>query len=331
MPSMDFEFGGGDLDGFYKRKKARVYGEAQPDQGGEGSSVPAPNLPPEAPPIEVPGPSAPNPSVPTGPAGPYSPNPGGGDDVSKPSIKGPDPAAKGAFWPNTVRTDGYALPNPDYAPVSNFGNVPSGFEAANWNNPLMQTPKYVVGRLATQAASQAGGYNTPEFEKYFGESLKKVYGDQFQYLGKDRVRGPDGVEIDFISNYGAENAAPWWNPFDGSTGDAWSASTMPSGSGAWAWPETGGAEPFSGGQDFAAMMSSWLSHLQPPAQSNLPPPDYWQALLQQVSNPVVVNPGPTSQEWAALMAQLATPPPAPTYTPPNISIVDVAIYQTRTA
>jgi hypothetical protein len=110
-------------------------------------------------------------------------------------------------------TDGYAAPK---RIGSRGGSAPIGFEQANWGNQNVQTPKYAVGGLAHDLAQKVGGYNA-EFEKQFGDILKEAYGDEFRYMGADKVVGRDGHPVDFIVNWGTPEARLDWqtsNPND---------------------------------------------------------------------------------------------------------------------
>lgn len=320
---------GPDDPGFEARKRRRVTVIGGDTGGDPGvASVETRGLP------EAPSPPADPPAGPfTPPAGPYNPTNPGGDDLPPPAPPAPSPASTN--W----NTGGYKAPS--YV-ATNHGDLGGnwGFSAENWNDPNMQTPKYVIGRLTAEAARQAGGFNTPQFESIFGQNLKNAYGDYFTYLGGDKVRGPDGVDIDIISNYGADNAAPWWWPLYAE--DSWSGSAAGSGAGSGA----------SGGTDWAAIAASLFAPPQTAAASPAPPPiiiqapapapsgpppeywnallqsvsapsgppqEYWNALLQTVASPLVLDTGPSSEYWNALL-QAAQTPPQVSYTAPDINI-----------
>lgn len=114
---------------------------------------------------------------------------------------------------DTSAWDTHAYPAPTYV-AGNFGPAPAGFEAANWNDPNMQTPKYVIGRLAQEAlmASGASSYNDQAFKDLFSDNLQKAYGGAYRYDGKDLILGIDGGSVDFIANAGGPNPTLWWNP-----------------------------------------------------------------------------------------------------------------------
>lgn len=100
-------------------------------------------------------------------------------------------------------TDGYGNP---VNTMQASGGPMVGWEADNWNDANMQTPKYVAGRMWSNF--DAGNQDSV---RQAAEAFMSAYPGQYRYDGKDRlINLSDGSEVDFVAGYGGEGARFNW-------------------------------------------------------------------------------------------------------------------------
>jgi hypothetical protein len=110
---------------------------------------------------------------------------GAGLDTAAPEAAAPMPGSEA--W----NTEGYQAPQ--HLPAS-VGNVMPGWDATNWNDPNMQTPKYGVGRILSNFPGTLGG-----LKQAMPEIIKAYPGTTFD--GKDKISIPGvGDDIDVLIN-----------------------------------------------------------------------------------------------------------------------------------
>lgn len=97
-------------------------------------------------------------------------------------------------------THEYAIPQ---HVAQNPGQVMPGWDAANWANPNMQTPKYVVGRILSQYPHTIAGLADAMAE------IRMAYpGSLFD--GKDKVTIPGVGTIDVLQAAGGPGGGVAW-------------------------------------------------------------------------------------------------------------------------
>jgi hypothetical protein len=78
---------------------------------------------------------------------------------------------------------------------TNFGDAPPGYDAKNWNDPNMQTPKYGVTRIlmSVPGAGTVGGVKAAMAD------LERAY-PGITFDGKDKLTHPEFGTIDVVEN-----------------------------------------------------------------------------------------------------------------------------------
>src|SRR5262245_30756794 len=101
----------------------------------------------------------------------------------------------GGSMPRPVQARAIVTAADDKGP-NHFAPPPiRGYEAAKWHDLRYQSPKYKFGRALVGLAPTA-------------ENLQRVAESQgLAYLGRDRVRFPDGTVVDCIRDFGGPKAA----------------------------------------------------------------------------------------------------------------------------
>ena len=127
--------------------------------------------------------------------------------------KGTEPPPAAAPPPPPPRTDPWSGQGA-VAPTSNIGAM-TGYDAANFNDPNMQTLKYQVGRIASRYApgdptALNSLMNDPEFRRLFPNA-------RVVDANSGRINFGTGGDVDVIQNFGAPNAKWAWQPQDGGT------------------------------------------------------------------------------------------------------------------
>jgi len=94
--------------------------------------------------------------------------------------------------------------------------VMSGYDATNWNNPLMQTAKYQVGRIVSRY-----DLTRPDAINSIMADIKRHFPNAYLVDAKSgRINlGQGDGDVDIIENYGAANArGAWQDRLDAPTG-----------------------------------------------------------------------------------------------------------------
>lgn len=129
---------------------------------------------------------------------------------------------------DTSQWDTDSYPKPQHIAQSFAATPPPGFDATNWNDPNMQTPKYVWGRIASNY-----DMTKPEGIQAAVAEFQKAY-PTVKFDGKDRIWGIPGISgtVDIVAAMGSDRAMPWWN--DESGGPPPDQMTAPGGPSAFA-------------------------------------------------------------------------------------------------
>ena len=89
----------------------------------------------------------------------------------------------------------------------------AGWDQTNWDDPNMQTPKYVVGRILSNYTPSMDGLGAAM------EEIQAAYpGAEFD--GKDKIIIPGLGTIDVLVNAGGDNMSWAWQDLTNSPGDA---------------------------------------------------------------------------------------------------------------
>lgn len=91
----------------------------------------------------------------------------------------------------------------------NFGNV-EGFDAANFNDPNMQTAKYQAGRIF----SNYDPNNANVLQAILGDSQFRAQFPNAKGVGPDKIDFGDGRPVDIIRGHGAPGAKFSWQTED---------------------------------------------------------------------------------------------------------------------
>jgi len=199
------------------------YDPQQPVDGPEGPAAPNPTDPnapippaPPAPPPVTTDPAYPKPGAP--PVGTPLPNePGysylGGSrsyDERTGTYRTAEEMARLDAEKNAPyaqwNTGGYA--RPAFTSTTYNKNAVSGYDPAKWNDPLHQTPKYVVGRILS-------GYNLndpQQLQAAMNDIIKAYPGSTWG--GRDVITIPGIGPVDVIRDFGGESGIAW-QPEDG--------------------------------------------------------------------------------------------------------------------
>ena len=132
-------------------------------------------------------------------------------------------------------TDGYSKPG--YV-ASNIGNAPAGWDQTKWANPNHQTPKYVVGRILSEAGA-GGNLADPKAREAAVAKIQQAYPGT-TYDGKDKVTMPDGGVVDIFVGASAGQYSPAWQPLTGPGGAPLPAEGGAAGGAAYGMPGAGG-------------------------------------------------------------------------------------------
>ena len=134
---------------------------------------------------------------------------------SAPVLPDRPPNVSGGYAPAEITppvTDQWS--SPGLVTGGDLGRM-TGYDAANWNNPAMQTAKYQVGRVVSK------------YDLSRPDALDGIVNELKQYFPKIRITnhssgsvnlGQGDGDVDIIENYGAVNARGAWQPQNGSGG-----------------------------------------------------------------------------------------------------------------